>query len=203
MYAGIVLTLGAINLGSRSRVVPLRDAASPPAPPSFGYDLAGEFRDGSKDRRGQLAGSAWIDRDPVVRDLIIELATRPDGVTVESGLAMTNTESPAVTLFAGKQSLLGWPWHERPVAARSSRSASARRRSKKFYSERLPDPLEWLLHYNVKYVLWLPRDNADSNARFQPIFDKIKSRYYWHGMYGNDKDFAVGFWERNDIPAAR
>ena len=55
----------------------------------------------------------------------------------------------------------------------------------------------------MKYILWLPRDNTDKNARFRPISDKIRSRYYWHGTYGNDKDFAVGFWERIDVPAAR
>jgi hypothetical protein len=48
----------------------------------------------------------------------------------------------------------------------------------------------------VKYILWLPRDNADNNAHFKPIMDHIKSRYYWHHCYGNDRDFAVGFWER-------
>jgi len=55
----------------------------------------------------------------------------------------------------------------------------------------------------VKYIIWLPRDNVDLNSRFQPMFDKIKSRYYWHRMYGNDKDFAIGFWERMDTPPAR
>lgn len=49
-------------------------------------------------------------------------------------------------------------------------------------------------------MLWLPKDNSDLNARFLPLWDKIRTRYYWHHMYGNDKDFAIGFWERVDGP---
>jgi hypothetical protein len=62
-------------------------------------------------------------------------------------------------------------------------------------------PLEWLLHNNVRYVLWLPRDNVGDNQNFKPEMDQIKSRYFWHHMYGNDQNFAVGFWERIDPPA--
>ena len=66
------------------------------------------------------------------------------------------------------------------------------------YAGTLRDPLAWLLHNNVRYILWLPRDNVDKNAHFAPLREQIKPRYYWHHMYGNDGDFAVGFWERSD-----
>jgi hypothetical protein len=170
---------------------------------SFAYDLGRQFAEGSKESLGTLSGSAWIDRDVVIRDLIVELASRPDGVTLESGLDLANTEAPAVSLFANKQSLLGWPWLEEAYRGSYLEIPERFDQIKKFYSAKAPDPLGWLLHNNVKYILWLPKDNSDKNARFQPINDRIRSRYYWHGTYGNDKDFAVGFWERNDIPAAR
>ena len=72
-----------------------------------------------------------------------------------------------------------------------------------FYEGKIPEPLSWLLHNNVRYVLWLPRDNLDGNKRFRPIFERIHSRYYWHHLYGDDDTFQIGFWERIDDSRAR
>jgi len=72
-----------------------------------------------------------------------------------------------------------------------------------FYAGKIEDPLKWLLYNNIKYVIWLPRDNAYANARFTPIFNRISSRYYWHHLYGDDAKFQVGFWERIDDAAPR
>ncbi len=54
----------------------------------------------------------------------------------------------------------------------------------------MDDPLKWLLHNNVRYVIWMPRDNDDHNRRFRPIFDQIKARYFWHHLYGDNDNFA-------------
>jgi uncharacterized membrane protein len=203
VYAGIIMTLGASNLGSKSRVCRFGTLVLLVPSLSFAYDLGVQFAAGSRASMGQLSGSAWIERDVVIHNLIIELASRPDGVTLESGLDMANTESPAVSLFANKQSLLGWPWLEEAFRGSYSEIPARYDQIKKFYSGDAPDPLRWLLHNNVRYILWLPRDNSDNNAHFRLIFDKISSRYYWHGTYGNDKDFAIGFWERIGSQAAR
>ena len=90
---------------------------------------------------GRLAGSAWIERDPVIRDMIIELKTRPDGVTLESGLVLANTESPAIALFSGKQSLLGWPWHETTWRGPFIEIRERQTQIGAFYEGTLPDPL--------------------------------------------------------------
>ena len=203
VYAGIVVTLGALNLGSRSRICRYGTLALLVPNLAFAFDLGRQYTGAYNDSKasvGHLSGAMWIERDDVVRDMIVELSSRPDGVTLESGLAMRNTESPAVTLFAGKQSFLGWPWLEE--AWRGSYLEINQRfvQMNALYEGTLPDPLGWLLHNNVKYILWLPRDNVDKNARFAPLREQIKPRYYWHHMYGNDGDFAVGFWERSDGP---
>jgi hypothetical protein len=211
VYAGAILTLGAVNLGSKSRVCRYGTLVFLLPTLAFAYDLKTQFWNGFKDSAqkkadssiGHLSGAKWIERDPVIRDMIVELSSRPDGVTLESGLAMENTESPAVTLFSGKQSFLGWPWLEDALRGPFGEVRERFNQNNSFYDGTLPYPLEWLLHNNVTYIIWMPRDNVDLNSRFQPLFDKIKSRYYWHHMYGNDKDFAIGFWERMDTPPAR
>jgi uncharacterized membrane protein len=203
VYAGIIMTLGASNLGSRSRLCRYGTLVLLLPNLSFAYDLGRQFAAGSRDSLGQLTGTAWIERDPVIRDMIIELGSRPDGVTLESGLEMANSESPAVSLFSNKQNLLGWPWLEEAFRGSYIEIPERFDQINKFYAGKAPDPLGWLLHNNVKYILWLPRDNSDNNSRFRPLWDKIRPRYYWHGTYGNDQDFAIGFLERIDGPAAR
>jgi hypothetical protein len=71
------------------------------------------------------------------------------------------------------------------------------------YAGTLPDTLAWLLHNDVRYILWLPRDNSDLNSRFGPLREAIKPRYYWHNMCGDEKTLAVGFWVRIDDPPAK
>jgi uncharacterized membrane protein len=211
VYAGIILTAGALNLGSRSRVCRYGTLILLLPTLMFAYDLKTQYWHAYLDSAakkadssiGHLSGSMWISRDPVIRDMIVELSSRPDGVTLESGLAMENTESPAVTLFSGKQSFLGWPWLEDALRGPFGEVRERFDQINAFYDGKLANPLGWLLHNDVKYVLWLPRDNGDLNARFLPLDDMIRSRYFWHHMYGNDKDFAIGFWERQDAPPAR
>jgi hypothetical protein len=203
VYVGIILTTGASNLGSSSRLCRYGTFALLLPSLGFAYDLGRQFSETPKDSMGKLIGSGWITKDIVVGDIITELGSRPDGVTLESGLIMANSESPAVTLFADKQSLLGWPWMEEAYRGGFFEIPERLDQINKFYAGLAPDPLRWLLHNNVRYILWLNRDNVDNNSRFGPIREKIRSHYYWHGVYGNDRDFAIGFWERIDVPAGQ
>ena len=149
VYAGIILTLGANNLGSRSRLCRYGTVLLLLPSLAFGYDLASHF---ARDRKesaasiGIMTGSGWIDRDMVIKDLIIELASRPDGITVESGLKLANTDTPAVSLFAGKQSLLGWPWHETTWRGPFIEIHERQLQIDAFYAGTIDDPLNWLLH---------------------------------------------------------
>jgi uncharacterized membrane protein len=198
VYAGVLLTVGPLNLGSRSRLCRYGTAALMAATLPFAVDLARQYAGTPKASAGRMSGSAWIERDVVVRDMIVELSHRPDGVALESGLQMANSESPAVSLFSGKQSFLGWPWLEEAWRGSFLEINQRFEQINAFYSATLPDPMEWLLHNNVTYVIWLPRDNADNNSRFRKLLEQIRPRYYWHHMYGNDTDFSVGFWQRID-----
>jgi uncharacterized membrane protein len=200
VYAGIILTLGAGNLGSRSRVCRFGTMVLLVPSLLFGVDLARQFVTFPKASAGRLAGSGWIEGEAVVRDMIVELSSRPDGVALESGLDMANTESPAVSLFAAKQSLLGWPWHETTWRGPNVEIRERKAQIEAFYGGTMADPLAWLLYYNVRYVLWLERDNGSTDARFRPLDDKIGSRYFWKRMYGAPQGYEIGFWERVEGP---
>jgi uncharacterized membrane protein len=202
VYAGIMMTAGALNLGSDSRLCRYGTVVLFVATLAFGLDIRRQYVQTPKASAGHLSGARWIERDDVVRDMIVELKGRPDGVTLESGLQMANSESPAVSLFSDKQSLLGWPWLEEAWRGSYLEINQRLEQMNAFYSGKLDDPTGWLLHNNVTYILWLPRDNKDGNAHFAEIRESIRGRYYWHHTYGNDRDFAVGFWQRLDSPSA-
>jgi uncharacterized membrane protein len=197
VYAGAVLTLAPLNLASRSRLCRYGTVVLLLPTLLFGRDMARDWSRTPKPSRGQLEGSGWI-TDPVVRDFIAILGSRPDGVAMESGLQMNNTESPAVALFAGKESYLGWPWHETTWRGAFGEIRERLERNEEFFKGKMQDPLNFLLINNVRYVLWLPNDNVEDNAHFGPIADRIRSRYAWHHLYGDNPKFQVGFWERVD-----
>jgi hypothetical protein len=205
VYAGVLLTLGANNLGSRSKLCRYGTLLLLVPTLQFGFDLGVQFAKGKKPSKGQLSGYAWI-KDPIVRDMIVELGSRPDGVTLESGLIMSNSASPAEALFAGKQSFLGWPWHETTWRGAFNEIHQRLMENDAFYGGKTADPLNWLLHNQVKYVIWLPTDNASIPSLHRTLIDALKTRYFWHPMYGDDTQrIPVGFWERVDpapAPAA-
>ena len=200
VYAGILLTLGASNLGSRSTIC--RYGTVLLIIPSLIsiIDLSVEFAGETKAFSGRLEGSGWI-RDPVVRDVIAALKAKPDGIALESGPKMENTDSPEVVLFAGKPCFLGWPWHETTWRGPYLEIRERAELVRAFYEGKSRDPLAWLLHNDIRYVLWLPQDNVEENARFAPLDEKIRSRYFWHNMYGHDPHLQIGFWERIENPA--
>lgn len=194
-YAGIVLTIGSLNLSAPSRLCRYGTMILLLPTCVFAVDLGRRFVNTERRSVGNLGGAGWTQKDPVIADLIAILGSRPDGVTVESGLEMTNTPSPAITLFARKQSLLGWPWHETTWRGDYPEIRERLTDIKAFYSGTMEDPLAWLLKNQVRYVVWVVRDNVSGNARFREIRESIRSRYSWTRVGGDDVKLSIGFFE--------
>jgi uncharacterized membrane protein len=202
IYAAGVLSLGALNLCSRSRFCRYASLVVVLLPCIQIYDYGRQFVETPKESLGMLDGTYWITRDIALRDMVSALQERPDGICLDSGVTFANTDATTLAIYANKQAFMGWPvqegiWREFRTEVRD-RVAQV----DDFYKGRLEDPLKWLSENNVRYVLWLQKDNDNQNARFVPLWDKIRSRYAWRHFAGNDGDWAVGFWERIDPPAA-
>ncbi|MBP8257712.1 MAG: hypothetical protein KAX37_10330 [Opitutaceae bacterium] len=195
-YAGIVLTVGSLNLNAASKFCRYGTMILLLPTCIFAVDLGRRFVNTERRSLGNLGGAGWTQRDPVIADLIAILGSRPDGVTLESGLEMTNTSSPAVTLFARKQSLLGWPWHETTWRGDYPEIRERFADIKAFYTGKMEDPLPWLQKNQVRYVVWVLRDNTPGNAQFEAVREKIRSHYSWTHVGGDDVRLAIGFFER-------
>jgi uncharacterized membrane protein len=203
IYAAGILSLGALNLGSRSRFCRYASLIVILLPCIQVYDYGVQYIRTPKESAGKLDGTDWLTRDTALRDIVSALQARPDGICIDSGNAFGNTDATALAIFGNKQAFMGWPvqegiWREFRTEVRDRVS-----QVDAFYSGKMANPLGWLLENNVRYVLWLQKDNDNLNARFVPLWKSIQSRYAWRHFAGNDGDWAVGFWERVDPPGAR
>jgi uncharacterized membrane protein len=203
IYTGGVLSLGALNLGSRSRFCRYASLAVILLPCVQIYDYGRQFAETPKESAGKLDGSDWLTRDYALRDIVSALQALPDGICIDSGNSPGNTDATALAIFANKQALIGWVTQEGIWREFRTEVRDRMNQVNDFYGGRMEDPLGWLLANDVRYVLWLQKDNDNQNARFLPLWGKIKSRYAWHYFAGNNGDWAVGFWERLDAPLPR
>jgi uncharacterized membrane protein len=201
IYAAGVLSLGAVNLGSRSRLCRYGSLIAVLLPCIQAYDYGRDFAEKPKESVGYLDGSYWMTRDFAIRDIVSALKARPDGICLDSGVTFGNTDATVIAIFGNKQAFMGWPVQEGIWRMNRTEVRDRLTQVNDFYAGKTADPLAWLLENDVRYVLWLQKDNDSLNARFLPLWEKIKSRYAWRHFAGNDGDWAVGFWERIDPPA--
>jgi uncharacterized membrane protein len=202
IYSGAVLTLAAINMGSRSRLCRYGAIVVVLIPCVEMYDYGSEMFYFPKPDRGHLDGTYWITKDYAIRDIVSALRTRPDGICIDSGNTTSNTDATVLAIYANKQAYVGWPVQEGIWREHRSEIGARIEEEKAFYSGKMADPLGWLLANDIRYVLWLQKDNDNMNARFLPLWNRIRSHYVWRHYGGNDGNWAVGFWERIDPPAA-
>jgi len=198
IYAGGVLTLGAANMASRSRFCRYGSFLLVLGPCVQVYDYGRFFLTEPKPSIGHMEGSYWLTHDSTLGYIIRALRERPDGICLESNVTLDNTEASVLGVFANKQALVGWPTQETIWHTEQTEIDLRMNQVNAFYEGTMDDPLTWLLDNNVRYILWLQRDNNDKNYKFTPLWQKIRSRYTWRHFYGNDEDWAVGFWERSD-----
>lgn len=200
VYAAGIIGLGASNLGSGSRLCRYGSLAAILLPGAQVYDFTRQFLFSPKDQVGMIDGTSWFDSDPTMKGIVGKLKTLPDGICIDSSDAYENTEATLTQVFSGKPCFVGWPTQENiwrdfalEIDSRVAQEAS-------FYDGTMGNPLQWLLSNDIRYVLWLQKDNDHDNERFLPLDRKIRSRYAWRLYAGNGTTWAVGFWARVDPP---
>jgi hypothetical protein len=198
VYTVGVLGMGALNLGARSRFCRYASLVVLLLPCAQAYDFGRFFLGTPKDSLGQLDGTYWLTRDTTIRDMVSSLKARPDGVSLDSQLTFDNTDASVINIFADKQCYMGWPVQEGIWRAFRGEIRYRVQEIDDFYGGKMADPLDWLLKNNIRYVMWLQRDNDHNNERFVPLWNKIRSHYAWRHYAGNDGNWSVGFWERVD-----
>lgn len=198
VYASGIIGLGALNLGSRNRICRYGSLVAILLPTAQAYDFGRQFMFSSKDQMGMIDGTGWLSSDDTVGGIITTLKGLPPGIAIESSDLYENSDSTLISVFAGKTCYVGWPTQERIWRNFPREIGDRVAEEDRFYAGTMDDPLKWLLTKNIRYVLWLQRDNDHLNERFLPLDRKIKSHYLWRLFAGTGDNWAVGFWERID-----
>jgi uncharacterized membrane protein len=151
IYSGALLTVGAINLRSPSRICRWGTAGVLVLISAYALELSADLEN-PKPHWGQLDGAAWIRDDPAQRAMLAFLKTQPNSIVLQRLPERAYIPAPALAIFSGHTALLGWPNHE--DTWRGYRADIDRRLNQinRFYDGDLPDAASWLEANHVKYI---------------------------------------------------
>jgi uncharacterized membrane protein len=153
---------------------------------------------GDKSAMGKLNGHHWLTQDQVDKQILGWLTVAPMGVVLEGPAAEgAYTPTSAMALFAGKPAAIGWPNHEAQWRGNPTFIAANAEQARAFYLGTLTDALGWLNINQVRYIVWVRRDQTrDPTARLR-IQDQIGSAYDWKPFWKNGDD-ELGVWIREN-----
>ncbi len=193
IYSGALLTVGAINLRSPSRVCRWGTGAVLILISAYAVDLYANLVHVPKLHVGQLDGAAWLRDDPAQRAILDFLRTQPDSIVLERLPDRSYIPAPAPIIFSGQTAFLGWANHE--DVWRGYRSDIDHRMTEiaQFYSGDLPDAERWLEQNRIRYVLWLEDENKAPAGTFEKIDGQIRGRYFWYD-FSVQPGSHVGLW---------
>ena len=195
IQAGALLTLGAMNLSSPGRVSRYGSAVVLLATAGYGYDLGNHWFKTPKTHFARLDGAAWVTDDPITKVMLDFLKNTEPGIVLERAETGSYTYAPAMAIFSGQRSLLGWVDHERIWRGYRTDLAATFEQIGSFYAGKLANSTAWLSHNQVRYVLWLKRDNIQPYDAFDAIHAQIKGQYDWKEFSAADR-IRVGMWVR-------
>lgn len=195
IQAGALLTLGAMNLSSPGRVSRYGSAAVLLATAGYGYDLGNHWVNTPKTHVGRLDGAAWVTDDPIEKVMLDFLKNTEPGIVLERAEQGAYTYAPAMAMFSSQRSLLGWVDHERVWRGYRTDLAATFEQIGNFYTGKLPNSTAWLLQNQVRYVLWLKRDNIEPYDAFDTINAQIQGQYDWK-EFSAAGQIRVGMWVR-------
>ncbi|MBP7143023.1 MAG: hypothetical protein KBA71_14020 [Opitutaceae bacterium] len=195
--AGILVTLGPIVLDrSQRRWVRFSGLFLCLYPCSFAWDLAVNWKNGSKEAMGKMEGHAFLTKDMFPRLMLNRLQQEKRGVVIERPNKDAFTNSACLPLFAGHSLWLGWLNHEQ--LWRGYREDLPQRQAAlfKFFNGEMAKPREWLLANDIDYVLWY--QEQDTLALWQKINAGMGPDYLWVEIFAHDFDNGpkAGFWRR-------
>ncbi len=199
VFDGVLLTLAASNLQSSGRIRRVGTTVVLILLLTYTYSLGSYYFGTIYNLRrmnlfdaGQLNGSAWLRNDPPVRTALEFLRIHPRGNMLESPDNLAFCQVGAFSLFAQQPTLMGWTSHESLWRAGLTDTFERHGKIKGFYTGELADPLTFLEAHQVRYILWLPRDNSNKEVLARRM-GELSSKYYWNEFY-RANDYAVGIW---------
>jgi uncharacterized membrane protein len=193
IYAGSLITLGAVNMGGDSRVARYGTVLVMLLVGTYSYELANSWLFSPKTDAGRFSGHNWFTYDPTNKAMLNYLSSAGPGIVLDRNEKGSYTRSSTFALFSGKPALLGWADHEWMWRGSPNHVRMMGEQINAFYLGNKSDSLDWLLQNNVRYIIWGAEENGRSPSAFANIQQMISRYYYWKEFY-NAGDYRVGIW---------
>jgi hypothetical protein len=144
--------------------------------------------------RGDLSGEGVYAKDSRVAGMIDYLKSAERGIVLENVTCTAYCDTAAISMFAAKPVLLGWPMHQQTWRGTASGVWLLRDQIVSFYGGSKADALPWLQSSDVRYVLLTPAD-VRSGSRWSALHDLLQADFQWV-EFGREGDSPVGLWVR-------
>jgi uncharacterized membrane protein len=197
IQAGVIIAMGALLLEHRNRVLRYATTFVLLILCTYAGDLGHYWLTTAKPHLGRLDGSAWLTDDLQQKAVLDYLKVAPPGVVLERLPTGAFTYAGSIAMFSAHPSMLGWQAHEQLWRGYRGDILTLYNETAEFYKGTKADSRDWLLQHNVKYVVWLSKDNVEPYTAFALLDNQIKSAYAWKEFHVEDKT-RIGIWVRRN-----
>jgi hypothetical protein len=196
IFTGGFFALAACLLGSGQRIARLAAAALLLLVSAYAFDVGRLWLVLAKPFAGRFDGMGQYTADPAGARLIAYLAGAPDGLLLEKVYEQSPIDTGIYGSFTGKPDLVGIPWVLKVWKANLPELATLLPAIDALYRGTHPDALRFLTGYEVRYLLWSPREGTDL-ATWARIDGAVEPGYRWM-EFSPSPDRHVGVWVRRE-----
>jgi uncharacterized membrane protein len=150
-------------------------------------------------RWGRLSGDGWLRADRAHGELLAWLRIAPRGLVLERVQGGAYSSTGALSLFAGKPMILGWPSHQVQWRREQTNVWPLHDQINQFYAGASTDALTWLRQRHVQYVLWTRWDEAKMPGGSHRIDAQIGTLYRFRAFEAHGSS-QIGVWEYQGVP---
>lgn len=197
IYAGVLITISAINMGGDSRVARYGTVIVIVLIGFYAVDLTRFCFFAPKPHIGRFQGHDWFTMDPTNKAMLNYLRCAEAGIVLDRNDKGSYAKSSTFAMFSDKPALLGWADHECMWRGSLNHVRILGDQVTAFYAGKKQDSLEWLIHNNVRYIVWGADEYANAPTALQSIQSQIGDYYFWNEFY-RVGDYRVGMWVRQN-----
>lgn len=161
----------------------------------YAVDIVDYWKATARTDRWQLHGEAIYRRDAGGGAIIDFLKVAPRGIVVERLAKDAYDDGGTYSALSAQPLFLGWPLHEVTWRGQLHEIWQRRDALRAIYEGKHPNPADYLLAHEVRYIVWSSREAATLHAHRDTLSSQLAPHYQWREM-GRWGDHPVGLWVR-------
>jgi uncharacterized membrane protein len=161
----------------------------------YAVDIADYWKTTARSDRWQLHGEAIYRRDAGGGAILDFLKAAPRGIVVERLSKDAYDDGGTYSALSAQPLFLGWPLHEVTWRGQLHEIWQRRDALRAIYEGKHPNPADYLLAHEVRYIVWSSREAPTLHGHRQTLSDQLAPHYLWREL-GRWGEHPVGVWVR-------